>query len=492
MANPAVRRGINFFGLFLILMGAFMTLPLITALIYDEDASFRAFSLVILMCFITGLIIRVFFKADLNSMILRPRDSYFIVTTSWLLASLVGCLPYMLTGSIPNFFEAFFETCSGFTTTGSTILSDIEALPRSVLMWRSFTQWLGGMGIIVLFVALMPDFGIKALNIAKAETPGPTVTKVSTRFTGTAQRMYVVYIALTAVLAMFLLSGGMSIYEAINHAFTTMATGGFSVYNDSIAHFHSNYISWVITLFMVIAGTNFELFFIAMHGQVKKALANEEFRVYIAIVTAATLSITAVLLLRGEYSNAWQALTDSAFQVSTVISTTGYATVNYDLWPSFCKMVIFLLMITGASSSSTAGGLKIVRVVVLFKMIKREIRIKLHETIVNDVCLDGRKLIPETVVFIIGFITTYIITLLIATVLISLTGEGNMISNLTAVLTCISNVGPGFDATGPVCNFAFYSSFSKLVLSVVMIAGRLELSTFFILFSRFFWNPDRV
>ena len=488
----AARRIINFFGLFIILLGAFMVLPLFTALIYDEESSVRAFSLTILFCVLPGLAIRLFYKASLDEISLRPRDSYFIVTTAWLITSVIGSIPYMLTGSITNFFEAFFETCSGFTTTGATIINDVEAMPRAILMWRSLTQWLGGMGIIVLFVALMPRFGIKARNIAKAETPGPTVTKVTSRFTGTAQRLYVVYIVLTALLMIMLLTGGLNLYDSLNHALTTMATGGFSTYNDSIGHFHNNYISWIITIFMFIAGTNFELFFIAMHGHMGKAFKNEEFKFYTMIVLIATASVTACLVLQGGYKDLWQAFTDSAFQITTIVSTTGYATTNFDLWPTFCQMVLLLLMVTGASSSSTAGGVKMVRVLVLFKMIKREIRVKLHDTIVNDVSLDGRKLLPETFTYMIGFITMYFVTLILGTFLVSVTGQGNLVTNLTAVLSCISNVGPGLDNVGPVCTYDFYNGFSKLVLSLVMVAGRLELSTFFILFSRFFWNPDSV
>lgn len=467
-------------------------LPLATALIYGEKTSVRAFAIVALSCFLFGGIAHQICKSDLNTMELHPRDSYFLVATVWLLASFVGCIPYMLTGAIPDLIEAFFETASGFTTTGSTILTDVEVLPRSVLMWRSFTQWLGGMGIIVLFVALMPRFGIKARNIAKAETPGPTVTKLTSRFTGTAQRLYIAYMILTAALAALLMAGGFSFYDALNHAFTTMATGGFSTYNDSIAHFHSNYITWIITLFMLLAGTNFELFFVAASGKIRAVFRNEEFRLYLGIIFMATIGITASLMSRGGYTELFPAVTDAAFQVLTIISTTGYATADFGLWPTFCKMILVILMVIGGSSSSTAGGVKVIRVLVLFKMIKREISIKLHGNIVRDVAVDRQKVLPETVTYIIGFVSMYIITLLVGTLLVSVTGQGDLVTNFTAALTCISNVGPGLESVGPVCNFHFYDGFSKFVLSMIMIAGRLELSTFFIIFSRFFWDPHRV
>lgn len=482
----------NFYGGFLILLGAFMLLPLFIALIYGETGAARAFFIVLLPCFAIGGMIRISYRSSLDNMKLKLRESYAIVTTTWLIASAIGCLPYILTGTIPDFFDAFFETCSGFTTTGATILNDVEAVPRSLLFWRSFTQWLGGMGIIVLFVALLPRFGIKARNIAKAETPGPTVTKMTSRFTTTAQQLYIVYILLTILLTLLLLAGGLDLFESVNHAFTTMATGGFSVYNDSIGHFHNNYISWVITLFMFIAGTNFELFFIAFHGEIRRALRNDEFRFYCKIVGLSTLAIMADLLLRGGYDNAFKALTDSAFQVTTIISTTGFATTNFDLWPSFCQMVLVLLMIAGACSSSTAGGIKCVRILVLWRMIKREVKAKIHETIVNDIALDGRKMLPETILYIISFITMYFIVTVVGTFAVSLTGDGNLTTNLTAVISCISNVGPGLDNVGPVCTYDFYNGFAKFILSLIMIAGRLELSTFMILFSRFFWNPYAV
>lgn len=487
-----MKRTANFYAQILILMGACLALPFATALIYGEGAQIRAFAIVMLLCLAIGSAVFFVLRIDMERVELKPRDSYFLVATVWLIASAVGCVPYMIGGTIPSFFEAFFETCSGFTTTGATVIEDIESMPRSVLMWRSFTQWLGGMGIIVLFVALMPRLGVKARNIAQAETPGPSVTRMTSRFSDTAQRLYVAYIVLTLLLVGFLMLGGLNLYDAVNHSFTTMATGGFSTYNDSIGHFHSNYISWVITIFMFFAGTNFELFFVALKGDLKKVLRNEEFRLYIGILLAAIAAVCASLMAHGGYTDICTAVTDAAFQVTTVMTTTGYATTDFGIWPVFCQMLLIILMIIGGSSSSTAGGVKVVRVLVLFKLIKREISIKLHGNIVDDVRIDRRKIPSETVTYIIGFTTMYVITLTVGTFLISVTGQGDLVTNFTATLSCISNVGPGLDSVGPVFTYHFYDGFSKFVLSVVMIAGRLELSTFFILFSRFFWDPYRV
>ena len=488
-----MRKNIlGFFGYFLIFMAGCLTVPLLIALAYAEYDCIYAFLFTILISLVPGLIIRKISGSAFSDGSLKLRYSYLIVSLSWIIASVLGALPFYISGSIPDFIEALFETCSGFTTTGSTILTDIEAVPYSMLFWRCLTQWLGGMGIIVLFVALLPDFGIKAMNIAGAETPGPTVSKISTRFAGTARLLYIAYIVLTAALVVLLMAGGMNIYDAVCHAMTTMATGGYSTYNDGVAHFNSPYIYWVLTVFMVIAGTNFNLFFYIIRGSARKMFKDEEFRFYIISVVIAVTLIVISLMVQGGYTDFFKALTDSAFQVATVMSTTGYATVDYSKWPAFCQMIIVILMLTGASSSSTAGGIKEIRVLMYFKMIRHEIRRMLHSNIIDDIKYNGKKMMPETLTYMMTFMSTYIVTLLAGTLLISLTGDGNLISNFTAVLTCISNVGPGLDLVGPVCNFHFYSGFSKFVLSFIMVAGRLELTTFLIIFTRFFWRPEKI
>ena len=486
-----MKRIANFYGVFLNLMGACFALPLLIALIHGESSSVRAFSLVMLLCFVVSFVIRKICRSSIGSLEIRPRETFLLVATIWLIASAIGALPYMLTGAAPNFFDAFFETASGFTTTGATILNSVEELPRAVLMWRSLTQWLGGMGIIVLFVALLPSFGIKARNIAAAETPGPTVTKLSTTFSGTAQRLYIAYLLLTVAMVILLMAGNVSLYDAVNHAFTTMATGGFSTYNDSIAHFNSNYVTWIVTIFMFLAGTNFELFFILFFDSFKKVLKNEEFRLYASIVVIATALITLSLMNQGGYEDLFRAVTDSAFQVMTIMSTTGYATVDFALWPSFCLMIIVILMVIGGSSSSTAGGIKVVRLLVVFKIIKREISLKLNARTIDDIMLDKKKLLPETLSFIIGFISMYTFTLLVGTLLVSVADPAGMVTNFTAVLSCISNVGPGLDSVGPTCTFSFYSNFSKFILTIVMIGGRLELYTLFIIFTSYYWKPGK-
>lgn len=486
------KNVLGFYGYFLIFLAGCLMVPLLVALLYGENDCAVSFLVSIVLCALPGIIIYSRNSTGFQEGRLKARYSYLIVTSSWIIASVAGALPYVISGSIPDFAEAFFETCSGFSTTGSTILQEIESLPKSILFWRCATQWLGGMGIIVLFVALLPNFGIKAQNIAGAETPGPISSKVSARFSETARLMYMAYIILTGVLVLLLLPGGMSFYDAVCHAMTAMATGGYSTYNNGIAHFNSYYIYWVLTVFMFIAGTNFNLFFVAIQGSPRKALADEEFRFYLLTVITAVALVVISLMTEGGYTDFGAALTDSAFQVVTLMSTTGYATANYIEWPAFAQMILVLLMFTGASSSSTAGGIKEIRILIFLRMIKFEVKRLLHLNIVDDIRYNGRRMMPETLTYIMTFMTTYLLTLVAGTLLISLTGEGNLVSNFTAVLTCISNVGPGLDMVGPECNFHFYSTFSKYVLSFIMLAGRLELSTFFIIFTRYFWKPDRV
>lgn len=463
-------------------------LPLFVAIIYKEYDSVVAFTITCAITFGLGILTTNILGKNASTEAIRYTDSYFIVAFTWIMSSVLAAIPFVIQGSIPNVIDAFFEMCSGFSTTGATILTDVEALPKSMLFWRSETQWLGGMGIIVLMVALVPNLGVKAQNVASAETPGPTVTKLTSRFSDTARSLYIAYVILTIILIILLLIGGMNLFDAVAHAFSTMATGGFGIYNDSVAHFHSYYITWVITIFMVIAGTNFNLFFTMMFDKVKTALADEELRLYGLILVVSTSLITLSLLLQGGYNNLFKAVTDAAFQVATLISTTGYATTDFNLWPAFCKMILILIMFTGAMSSSTAGGIKIIRVLSIFKMFKREVRVRLHDNIIDDVKYNGTKISGEVMMYMLSFVITFLLTLGIGTIIVSLRSDADLITDFTAVLSCISNVGPGLAQVGPIENFHFYSDFSTFVLALIMIIGRLELSTVLIMFSRYYWN----
>lgn len=484
------RRSLNFFGIFLIFVGATMLFPTVLALAFGETSCVKAFILAIFIAEAIGIPLKLFSNLKNDEQMMQPRERFLLVAVSWVLVSIIASLPFIFTGAIANPVDAFFEMCSGFSTTGASILTNLESLPKSLLMWRSTTQWLGGMGVIVLVMALIPGFGAKAMNIASAETPGPTVSKLGARFSDTAQRLYLAYIILTVLEIIFLLFGGLSLYDATLHSLSTMATGGFSCYGDSVAHFNNAYIYWIITIFTLLAGMNFNLFFIGIREGIKNMLKDEELRFYLKYVVLATAIITAVLLTKNVYSNFWETLTQSAFQVVTMISTTGFCTTDFDLWPSICKMIIIMLMITGACSSSTAGGMKLVRVITTLKMIKREIKLKTHDKAIYNIKYNGKKVSSETLTYIIIFMAFFVFTLLTCTLIISIDGY-DFVTNFTATLSCLSNVGPGLASVGPTQNFSIYSDFSTIVLAFTMIAGRLELTTFFIIFSRHFWNPNR-
>ena len=486
-----IKRALNFFGIFLIFIGAMMIFPLIPALIYREFSCVKAFLLAIIIAEVIGISLKV--SARLNNddeEKMQPRERFLLVSISWILASIIAAIPFILTSTIPNPIDAFFEMCSGFSTTGASIIPDVEKIPKSLLMWRSITQWLGGMGVIVLVMAIIPRFGARAMNIASAETPGPTVSKLGARFSDTAKQLYFVYIILTFLEVIFLLFGGLNLYDSVLHSLSTMATGGFSCYSDSVAHFNSYYVYWVITFFTILAGMNFNLFFVGIREGIGKMFKDDELKFYLKYLALATAIITASLMIKNYYSSFGKALTEGAFQVVTIVSTTGFSTTDFDLWPSVCKMVIIILMLTGACSSSTAGGMKLVRVLTTLKIIKREVRLKTHDRAVYNIKYNGRKVSSETLTYIIIFMAFFIFTLLACTLVISVDGH-SFITNFTASLSCLSNVGPGLADVGPTQNFSIYSNFSTMVLALTMIAGRLELTTFFIIFSRHFWNPDR-
>lgn len=472
----------------LIVLGVCMIPSLLVAVIYSEDISIRCFSLTLIPCLGVGILMTRIFRPSLIK--LKARDGFLIVSLSWIISSLIGAVPLTMSGAIPSYVDSFFEVCSGFSTTGSTILSDVESLPKSMLFWRSFTHWLGGMGIIVFAMAFMPSIGVSGQLIASAETPGPTLDKVSPKFSDTARSLYLVYIFFTMLETILLTAGGMSLYDALIQTFGTVGTGGFSNYGNSIAHFTSPYIQWVIIIFMVMCGVNFNLYFtLAKHGPMAM-LKDPELRFYLFIIGIAGALITLNLLISGGYASISKGVRDSFFQVTSIITTTGYATADYELWPTFSKMVLFLLMLIGACSSSTGGGVKVIRILISFKLIRRGVSLKLHPNRVTSLTLNGREVPQDIASNIANFVFLYILVIFTGTLIVSFNGY-DIITTLSAVVTCVGNVGPGFQKVGPVENFGFFSDFSKLVLSFLMIAGRLELFTFFMLFSPRYWNSNR-
>lgn len=458
------------------------------SIIYGESDVAKAFINIILIAgFIGFLLSKV---CQYNTKQLRVRDGFLIVTLCWLISTIMGAFPFVVTGSIPSFTDAFFESASGFSTTGGSILNDIEALPRGILFWRSFTHWIGGMGILIFAIALMPSLGISGQNLAVSEAPGPSLDKVTPKMTDTAKILYVTYIMFTIVETILLMLGGMSLYDALIHTFGTVGTGGFSSYNDSIAHFNSPYIYIVITVFMILCGTNFNLFFFSLRQSIKAFLEDSEFKFYILTIVACSLCIFIILMFKGHYSSGSDAALDSSFQVVSILTTTGYATADYEQWPAVAQMIILILMFMGGSSSSTAGGIKIVRILIILKLIRRGISTRLHPNVIETIKLNGKQMPVDTVSAIANHFFLYLALVFFGAFIISFENT-DMMTCFTSVITCLGNIGPGFGAVGPSENFSALSDLSKWLLSLYMIAGRLEFYTMFVLLMPKFWSSNR-
>lgn len=479
---------VRIMGHLLLVLACSMLPALIVAAVYHEFDALMSFLYTILPCFCLGIILIKLFHPSLIK--IKSRDGFLIVSLCWLLFSAAGAVPFVLSGAIPNYVDAFFETCSGFSTTGSSILTDIEVLPRSMLFWRSFTHWLGGMGIIVFVMALLPSIGTSGQLIASAETPGPTLEKVSARFSDTAKNLYLIYLLFTAAEVILLLFGGMNLYDALLHTFGTVGTGGLSSYNSSIAHFTNPYIHWVIFLFMFLCGINFNLYFVMARRGFRRVLQDSELKVYLLLVGGSIALITLNLLMTGTYQSVSDGFRDASFQVSSIITTTGYSTADYDQWPTFSRMILLILMLTGACSSSTGGGVKIVRVLVSLKLVRRGISLKLHPNRIVTVTLNRHQVPQEVATNIANFVFFYIFVVFAGSVLISLNGF-DLVTTFSSVAACLGNIGPGFNLVGPAMNYSIFSDFSKVILSLLMIAGRLELFTFFMLFSPHYWNSNK-
>ena len=416
---------------------------------------------------------------------LKKRDGYLVVTMGWLFMSLFGSLPYYLTGAIPDFSNAFFETVSGFTTTGASILNDIEAMPKSILYWRSLTQWIGGMGIIVLAVAILPILGIGGMQLFVAEAPGISPDKLQPRIRETAKRLWLIYLGLTILEALLLWLGGMSIFDAVNHSLTTMATGGFSTRQASIAHYQSPYLQYVITIFMFLAGTNFTLTYFALKGKLKKIWASEEFRYYVRIVVLLTVVVT--IAIYNADKGLEQSFRDALFQVVSIITTTGFITADYTAWHHVVIVLFFMLMFIGASAGSTAGGVKIIRHVLLIKNSLLELKRQLHPSGVIPVRINARA-VPRDITFhVLAFIMIYIGIFGAGSVALAMFGV-DFETAIGAAATSLGNIGPGLGAVGPVDNFAGLPTGGKWLLSFLMLLGRLELFTILMLFTPYFWR----
>jgi len=483
-----IKMIIRILSIVTLLLSLAMLPALFVSLLYGESNTVKAFTICIVpILFLSTLLA---FVSNPTSSTLRIRDGFLVVALCWILGSFVGALPYIVSGVVPNFADAFFESASGFTTTGATILHDVEVLPKGILFWRSFTHWLGGMGILIFAIALLPALGINALHIAEAETPGPSLDKLSPKMTDSTRILYGIYIGMTVIETILLCLGGMDLFDALIHTFGSVGTGGFSSYNDSIAHFNSLYIEIVIVVFTLLAGINFNLYYLIILKNWKGFFRDGELRAYLCIICGSTLLITAVLTLFGIAENIGGALRLAFFQTVSIITTTGYCTTDFSLWPSAGIMVLFLLMFVGGCSSSTAGSVKVIRVVVFIKLIRRGIYKRLHPTAVVPIKLGDRNLSSRVVSNIASFLFLYLSLFLFGTLLLSL-DSFDLITTASTVATCLGNVGPGFGDVGPLSNFSAYSDGSTLFLSLLMIIGRLELFTILLLFLPGFWNPDR-
>ena len=463
----------------------FLLLPLAICLADGDEPAVLGFTLSVLISAGVYLLLRWLCRNAETGF--RAKEGLVCVSLAWMAMSFLGCLPFFLSGAIPNLVDALFETVSGFTTTGASILPAVEGLPRGLLFWRSFTHWVGGMGVLVFLLAIIPISGAGGgftMHLLRAESPGPNVGKLVPRIRQTAKLLYLIYVVLTVLDLIFLLLGGMPLFDALCTAFATAGTGGFSVRNASMAAY-SPYLQNVTTVFMLLFGVNFSCYYLLLMRQIRNVFRDEELRLYLGLVAAAILLIT--WDLRGLYATVGETVRQAAFQVSSIISTTGFATTDFDLWPSFSKAILMILMITGACAGSTAGGLKLARALLLFKTLRRNARQVLHPSRVQVVRNNGQAVPEKVLEHANAYFAAYIIIIIVSFLLISL-DEFSLTTNFTAVLACFNNVGPGLDGVGPTCSYAAYSTFSKLVLTVDMMAGRLEIFPILALFSRGSWT----
>jgi len=476
--NRAIIRYI--LGNVLKIEGALLLLPCIVAFIYKESEGVH-FLLVAILAGILGLGMTA--RKPKNH-VFYLKEGCIITALSWIALSIVGCLPFVLTGEIPVFTDALFETISGFTTTGASILTDVEALSYTSLFWRSFTHWIGGMGVLVFLMAVIPMSGGSNINLMKAESPGPSVGKLVPKMKHTARILYLIYFALTFLQVIFLLFGNIPLFDALTTAFGTAGTGGFGIKNNSIAGY-SPYIQWVVTIFMILFGINFNAYYLILFRQFRKAFTMEEVRAYLLIIVAAVTVICAELV-HGSME-LWEALRHAAFQVASIITTTGFATADFNEWTALSRTILVLLMFIGACAGSTGGGIKVSRFLIVIKTVLREIKSYLHPRSIKKIKMDGKpvehEIMRATNVYFITFFVIFVSSLLA----ISLE-EKDLITNFTAVAATINNIGPGLEMVGPTANFAHFSTFSKWVLMFDMLAGRLELFPMLMLFVPQVWK----
>ncbi len=478
------KRIFHTVGQLLLTEAILLLLPIAVSLIYGEKTA--ALSLLATLGAAAALGGLLIFLCRKRERVIYAREGFLIVAFGWLSLSLVGALPFVISGEIPNFVDALFETVSGFTTTGASILKNVEAMSKGLLFWRSFTHWIGGMGILVFVMAVLPSAGAdRSIHIMRAEMPGPIVGKLVPRARETAKILYLIYLGMTALQIVLLTAGGMSFYESCVHAFGTAGTGGFGVRADSIASY-SPYLQWVITVFMLLFGVNFNLYYLFLIRKFRAALKSTELWTYLGIFFVSAAVIAADVFPR--YESFGEALRHAAFQTSSVMTTTGYSTADFDLWPTLSKTILVFLMFVGACAGSTGGGLKVSRVVILFKRVRAEVKRLLHPRSVSGVKFEGRTVDDATLGGVSTYFVLFIAVFIGVLLTISVFDDFDFETNFTAAAACFNNIGPGLGAVGPAANYAGYGAVSKIVLSFAMLFGRLEIWPLLLAFSPTLWR----
>ena len=477
---------LNVIGGLLFIMGILMLTSIGFSFYYNEDIYPILFSSLITLAI--GGSLKYFTKSSKDAEI-KKRDGYLIVTFSWISMALFATLPYLISGAIPNISNAFFESMSGLSTTGASILDNIEELPHGILFWRSMTQWLGGMGIIVLTIAILPMLGIGGMELFVAEAPGPTKDKIHPRIKETAKRLWIIYLALTVVETILLMFAGMDFFNAINHALTTNSTGGFSTKQDSVAYFHSPAIEYIMVIFMFLAGTNFTLLYFGIKGKFKNILKNDEFKWYLFAVIGLVLILTPIVYYHTNSDSLNDSFRAVLFQTVSIITTTGYASADFTTWGSLATFVFFLLLFSGASAGSTSGGIKIVRIVLLMKNGFLEFKRRLHPNAVIPVHLN-KEPVSNTIIYnLLAFIFLYLFIFTIGSLVMTALGL-DLLEALSSVATSLGNVGPGIETLGPSHSFSAVPDAGKWVLSFLMLFGRLELFTVALILTPYYWKRN--
>ena len=469
-------------GRIILLEGALLLAPLAVSLIY-RDNGIIPFLITIGICALIGGLLSLLFRN--HSTMIFAKEGFLITALAWVSLSLIGAIPFVLSGEIPNYIDAFFETVSGFTTTGASILADVESKSHSILFWRSFTHWMGGMGILVLMVAIIPNLSGRTIHVLRAEMPGPTMGKLVPKLRDTAKILYYIYFVLTLLEFILLMLGGMPTFDSAVHALGTAGTGGFGIKNDSITSY-SAYHQWVIAAFMMLFGVNFNLYYLLILRRFRSVFRSEEFWTYVTVVLAATGLVTWNIL--SIYGSLPEAVRQAFFQVNTVVSTTGFSTADFNAWPELSKTVLVLLMFMGGCAGSTAGGLKVARLVMLYKTVRRELRHLLHPRSVNAVRFEGKALDDGTLVSVGNYFALYIGLFVLFLLIVSFQPGFDILSNFTAVASCFNNIGPGLAKVGPTANFSAYRPMIKLALAFAMLFGRLEIYPMLISMSPSSWT----